>query len=69
MDIQVLTCPRADVLVKITGGVGKGGEDKNLADGFAVAVDGGLADLGGDEFLQFRELAVTLGGDGLGFFQ
>ncbi|OQA28775.1 MAG: hypothetical protein BWY57_03455 [Betaproteobacteria bacterium ADurb.Bin341] len=57
------------MLVKVTGGIGESGENQNFTVGFSVAVGGGTGDLGLDEVLQLGELAVTLGGYGLGFLQ
>ena len=69
VDAKFGASPGGDVLVKIASSVGKGGEDDDLAVGFAVAVDGGCFRLGGDELPELGELAVALGGHGLGFLQ
>ena len=69
MNLEFLPGPGVEVLVQVAGGVGKGSEDEYFAVGFAVAIDGGLTDFGLDELLEFGELAVAFGGDGLGFLQ
>lgn len=63
MDTEFGASPGGEVLVEVARGVGKGGEDDDLAVGFAVAVDGGGFRFGGDELPEFSEFAVALGGD------
>ena len=55
------------MLMEITGGIGKGGENKHLSIDLAVAISGVLTNLGFDDRLKFGELAVAHGRDGLGF--
>ena len=69
MDAKLRARPTGKMLVEVASGVGKGGKDDNLAVGFAIAVDGGVAGFFGDELPEFGELPVTLGGHGLGFLQ
>jgi len=69
MNLQFLPRPRVEVLVKVAGCIGEGGENKDFPVGFAVAVRCGLADLGFDERFKVRELSIAYGRDGLGFLE
>ena len=62
VNVEVLLRPSIKLLVKVFCSIGKSGKNKDFTVRLALLINRGLSDLGGDDFLQFRQLDVPLRG-------
>jgi hypothetical protein len=66
VDVELSHHPRGEVIMQVAGGVGEGGKDDDLADGFAVLVRVWIAEAVLKDGLEALEFGVPWGEDGFG---